>query len=53
MISLHGVRSKKVSKQVKVKQMMATKQIMNEAITNTVAEATRVAIQAMAEAWAE
>ena len=32
---------------------MATEQIMSEAIAKTVAEATRVAIQAMGEAWAE
>ena len=32
---------------------MATEQIMNGAITKAVAEATRVAIQAMAEAWVE
>ena len=31
---------------------MATEQIMNEVITKAVAEATRVAIQAMAEAHA-
>ena len=30
--------------------MMATEQIMSEVITKAVAEATRVAIQAMAEA---
>ena len=33
--------------------MMATEQIMSEAITKAVAEATGVAIQAMAEAHAE
>ena len=32
---------------------MATEQVMNEAITKAVAEATRVAIQAMVEARAE
>ena len=32
---------------------MASEQIKNEAIARAVAEATRVAIQAMAEAWAE
>ena len=32
---------------------MATEQIMSEAITNAVVEATRVAIQAMSEAGAE
>ena len=32
---------------------MASEQIINEAITKAVAEATRVAIQAMAEAWVE
>ena len=32
---------------------MATEQIMSEAIIKAVAEATRVAIQAMAEAQAE
>ena len=33
--------------------MMATEEIMSEAITKTVAEATRVAIQAMVEVQAE
>ena len=33
--------------------MMATEEIMSEAIAKAVAEATRVAIQAMAEAWVE
>ena len=32
---------------------MASEQVMNEAIARAVAEATRVAIQTMAEAWAE
>ena len=32
---------------------MASEQVMNEAITRAVAKATRVAIQSMAEAWAE
>ena len=32
---------------------MASEQVMNEVITRAVAEATRVAIQTMAEAWAE
>ena len=32
---------------------MATEQVMNEVITKAVYEATRVAIQAMAEAWVE
>ena len=61
MISLHGVRSKKSSKgsrikritsksKVKVKQVMATEEIMSEVITKAVVEVTRVAIQAMAEA---
>ena len=32
---------------------MASEQVMNEVITKVVAEATRVAIQTMAEAWVE
>ena len=32
---------------------MQTEQVINEVITKAVAEATRVAIQAMAEAWVE
>ena len=32
---------------------MASEHVMNEAITTAVAEATRIAIQAMAEAWVE
>ena len=32
---------------------MASEQIMSEAITRTVAEATRIALQTMVEAWAE
>ena len=32
---------------------MASEQVMNEAITKAVAEATRVAIQTVVEAWAE
>ena len=58
---LHGVRSKKLVKkqkkviesQIEVKQVMASEQVMNEAIARAVAEATRVAIQTMAEAWVE
>ena len=33
--------------------MMATEQIMSEAIAKAVAEADRVVIQAMAETWVE
>ena len=32
---------------------MASEQVMNEVIARAVAEATRVAIKAMVEAWAE
>ena len=32
---------------------MASEQIMSEAIAREVAEATRIALQTMAEAWAE
>ena len=32
---------------------MASEQFMSEVITRSVAEATRIAIQTMAEAWAE
>ena len=51
-IALHGVRSQKVKiakvKYKSDKQKMA-EQIMSEAISKAVAEATRIAIQAMAE----
>ena len=47
------VLSEKVNKKVKVKQMMATEQIMSEVIAKAVAEANRLAIQAMVEAWVE
>ena len=32
---------------------MASEQVMSEAVTRAVAETTRIAMQAMAEAWAE
>ena len=56
MILLHSVRSKNnklVKKSVIQKHIMASEQIMSEAIARAVAEATRIALQTMAEAWAE
>ena len=56
MILLHGVRSKNnklVKMSVIQKHIMASEQIMSETIGRAVAEATRTALQTMAEAWAE
>ena len=53
---LHGVRSKNnklVKKLVIQKHIMASEQTMREAIARVVAEATRIALQTMVEAWAE
>ena len=48
MISLHGVSHIETYKGI-----MASEQIMIEKIARAVAEATRIALQTMAEAWAE
>ena len=49
-----GVKSSKSKRKTsKIEQTMATEQIMSEAIAKAVAEATKVAIQAMAEAQPE
>ena len=56
MISLHGVRSKNnklVKKSVIWKHIMASEQIMSEAIARAMAEATRIASQTMVEAQVE
>ena len=55
-ITLHGFRSKNnklVNKSVIQKHIMASEQIMSEAITAAVAEVIRIALHTMVEAQAE
>ena len=63
MISLHGVRNKKITSHKEVSHTsqiisqsyrnMASESMMSEAITKAVAEATRVALQKMMETQAQ